>query len=93
MYIINFGHSLYNIHINWPNQELTRLFALYSDNQLVSASEDGTIRLWDMKQSSATSIIKPYENDRLARAELGKWMGTASISDDWLVSIGQLYRL
>lgn len=62
------------------------VYHLVSDNQLVSGSEDGTVRLWDFRQSAATSIIKPYENPKLNRPELGKWVGAASLSDDWLVS-------
>lgn len=59
-----------------------------SENQLVSASEDGTVRMWDMRRSAATNIIKPYEDDRLNRPELGKWIGAAAINDDWLVCGG-----
>ena len=59
-----------------------------SDNQIVSASEDGTVRLWEMRQSSATSIMKPYENDKVARPEIGKWVGAANINDDWMVCGG-----
>lgn len=59
-----------------------------SDNRLVSASEDGTVRLWDMRQSTTTNIIKPYENDQLNRPELGKWVGAASLSGEWLLCGG-----
>lgn len=65
---------------------MVRVSFLFSDNQLVSASEDGTVRLWDMRQSSQTGIIKPYTDERLARSELGKWVGAAAINDDWLVN-------
>ena len=69
------------------NQNFTWFsLCFFSDNQLVSASEDGTVRIWDMRQSSATNIITPHENDKLVRPELGAWMGAAAISDDWLVS-------
>ncbi|XP_034251857.1 THO complex subunit 6 [Thrips palmi] len=59
-----------------------------SDNQLVSASEDGTVRLWEARKSSQTGVIKPYTNGRLARPELGNWIGAAAINDDWLVCGG-----
>ncbi|KAE8744757.1 hypothetical protein FOCC_FOCC008573 [Frankliniella occidentalis] len=64
-----------------------------SENQLVSASEDGTVRLWDMRQTAATNIIKPFENPRLNRPELGKWVGAAALSDDWLLLCGGGPRL
>jgi len=53
----------------------------------VSASEDGSVRLWDMRQKSHTTTVQSYLNDKLVRPELGKWIGAAAISEDWLVRI------
>lgn len=57
-------------------------------SQLVSASEDGSVRLWDMRQKSHTNTVQPYLNDKLVRPELGKWIGAAAISEDWLLCGG-----
>lgn len=60
----------------------------FGDKQLVSASEDGTVRLWDLRHPSQPNIIKPYMEERLARPDLGNWVGAAAINDDWLVCGG-----
>lgn len=57
-------------------------------SQLVSASEDGSVRLWDMRQKMHTNTIQPYLSEKLVRPELGKWIGAASLSEDWLLCGG-----
>lgn len=57
----------------------------FSGSQLVSASEDGSVRLWDMRQKMHTNSVQPYLSEKLVRPELGKWIGAASLSEDWLV--------
>lgn len=58
------------------------------NNQIVSASEDGTVRFWDVRQKRSTSKLEPHKKDQLTRPEFGKWVGTVSISEDWLVCGG-----
>lgn len=60
----------------------------YADNQIVSASEDGTVRLWDLRQTRATAVIQPHLSNKVARPDLGKWIGAAAVSDDWLLCGG-----
>ncbi|PSN29091.1 THO complex subunit 6 [Blattella germanica] len=57
-------------------------------SQLVSGSEDGSVRLWDVKQKTHTNIVQPHLSDKLARPHLGKWIGSAALNDDWLVCGG-----
>lgn len=61
------------------------LFYKFRGWQLVSAGEDGTVRLWDMRQSIVTGVIKPYENPKVSRPTVGNWVGDVAINDDWLV--------
>lgn len=53
---------------------------------MVSASEDGNVKLWDLREKNAHSQIVPHKNDKLARPNLGKWIGTVTVNEDWLVS-------
>lgn len=56
-------------------------------SQLVSASEDGSVRLWDLRDKQITNKILPHLNEKLCRPHLGKWVGAAALSDYWLVSL------
>lgn len=56
--------------------------------RLYSASEDGTVRFWDARERRSTGSIEPYRNDKLQRPELGKWQGTVTATDDWLICGG-----
>ncbi|KAL1132180.1 hypothetical protein AAG570_010137, partial [Ranatra chinensis] len=58
------------------------------EQNLVSASEDGSVRLWDLRQNSVTGIVNPHKNEMVARPHLGKWIGDVSLKDDWLVCGG-----
>lgn len=56
-----------------------------SANALVSASEDGSARVWDLRtQKGQVQIIEPAKHQSLQRPKIGKWLGAASLSGDWL---------
>lgn len=54
---------------------------------MVSASEDGTVKLWDMRDKQVTNVIRPHLEENVARPHLGKWVGDVALSDNWLVSM------
>ncbi|XP_063700911.1 THO complex subunit 6 [Culicoides brevitarsis] len=56
--------------------------------QIVSASEDGSVRVWDARSRKSSSKIEPYKKDQLARPEFGKWQGTVAFNNDWLICGG-----
>jgi len=66
-------------------------------NQLSSASEDGTVNLWDTRKSEPVHQIVPHSDQRLQRPSLGKWIGAVAMNEDWLVCGGgphlSLYHL
>ncbi|XP_078679682.1 THO complex subunit 6 homolog [Branchiostoma floridae x Branchiostoma belcheri] len=62
-----------------------------NDQQLVSAGEDGAIRIWDLQDSrEAAHVLEPYKHDVCARPEQGRWIGCVAVDsgDDWLVCGG-----
>lgn len=52
---------------------------------MLSASEDGTARIWDTRRKKEVQTVTPYQHEALARPTLGRWLGAASFNDDWLV--------
>lgn len=60
---------------------------------MVSASEDGSVNLWDTRIPKHHCQFTPHTNERLARPDLGKWIGSATLSDDWIVSKSFSYIL
>lgn len=89
--------NIYGISLN--DGKILRTYAGHADyihsldgnvanNQIVSASEDGTVKFWDMRQKKATRKIEPHKKEQLERKNFGKWLGTVSLTDDWLVCGG-----
>ncbi|XP_001601192.2 THO complex subunit 6 homolog [Nasonia vitripennis] len=56
--------------------------------QLASGGEDGTVRLWDLRNKENTNILQPHLNDKVARPKIGKWIGAVDFTDDWLLCGG-----
>ncbi|XP_050678454.1 THO complex subunit 6 homolog [Leptidea sinapis] len=70
------GHEEYIHCIHGKNQ------------QLISSGEDGLVLLWDMRTGKAENKLKPYKEDKLARPDIGKWIGSVALGDDWIVCGG-----
>lgn len=66
-------------------------------SNLYSASEDGSIKFWDQREKRFVNQMEPYKDERLERPQYGKWQGTVSVTDDWLLCGGgpkpSLYHL
>ncbi|XP_012214822.1 THO complex subunit 6 homolog [Linepithema humile] len=58
------------------------------DNQLASCSEDGSVRLWDLRKRENTNILTPHLVDKVARPRFGKWIGAVDFTEDWLLCGG-----
>ncbi|XP_052801020.1 THO complex subunit 6 homolog [Mya arenaria] len=59
--------------------------------ECVTASEDGTVRIWDCRQGGeAVQILDPSSHEATARPSLGKWVAcvTCDVNEDWLVCGG-----
>lgn len=58
-------------------------------NMIASASEDGSVRLWDVRRKNPnTSTLVPSDKEPLCRPSLGKWVGAVSLNSDWLACGG-----
>ncbi|CAH0406302.1 unnamed protein product [Chilo suppressalis] len=58
------------------------------NDQIISSGEDGAVLLWDLRTAKSHNKIEPYKNNKVSRPDLGKWVGSASLSDDWIVCGG-----
>lgn len=86
MKIIFIVYTISKILICIIKQDGTEVL-FFRSTQLVSASEDGTVHIWDTRDKQLTNKIVPYLEERVARPHLGKWIGAAALSDNWLVSL------
>lgn len=64
----------------------------FSNNDLISGGEDGLVNIWDLREKLPVNNVKPYENNKIARPDLGKWIGAVDLNEDWLVIICATYQ-
>ncbi|KAL4707418.1 hypothetical protein ACJJTC_008603 [Scirpophaga incertulas] len=58
------------------------------NEQIVSAGEDGCVMLWDIRTSKYHNKLEPHRNTKVSRPDLGIWVGSAALSNDWIVCGG-----
>ncbi|XP_053328264.1 THO complex subunit 6 homolog [Spea bombifrons] len=56
--------------------------------ECVSGSEDGSVRLWDLRSGSQTHKIEVYKYEECARPQYGKWISCLATDSDWMVCGG-----
>ncbi|XP_077129774.1 THO complex subunit 6 [Ranitomeya variabilis] len=56
--------------------------------ECVSGSEDGSVRLWDLRTGSQTHKIEMYKYEECARPQYGKWISCVATDSDWMVCGG-----
>lgn len=59
------------------------------DKNIITASEDGSVKIWDRRDCvNAQFNIEPSTCEALQRKNYGKWIGSASISKEWIACGG-----
>lgn len=59
--------------------------------QCVTASEDGTARIWDVRTPyEPVHVLEPFKQQICSRPQYGKWLGCVAVDpvDDWVVCGG-----
>ncbi|XP_055688073.1 THO complex subunit 6 [Lutzomyia longipalpis] len=83
--------------INLEGGQIMKTYAEHKDyihclsgleNRLYSASEDGSVKFWDLRQKKSTGSVEPYKNHELFRPQMGKWLGTVSCTENFFVCGG-----
>lgn len=58
----------------------------FRGDHLISAGEDGLVMLWDVRTNKAHNKLEPHTNEKVVRPDIGKWIGSAALGEDWIVS-------
>lgn len=90
------GNYVYQCSLE--NGKVIKLFKSHKDyihsikgygSNLVTASEDGTVKLWDQRENKTpTYTLEPNKCPAVCRGDFGSWVGSASISKEWLACGG-----
>uniref|UniRef100_T1J2Q9 Uncharacterized protein n=1 Tax=Strigamia maritima TaxID=126957 RepID=T1J2Q9_STRMM len=65
--------------------------ATSNQNECISGSEDGSVRIWDLRKPQNEAILlEPYKKDKCVRPKFGKWIGCVALDSrsDWLACGG-----
>lgn len=98
--ILYAGCGDYNVYaLNLDGGQMIRSFVAHTDfihcidigsdrKSLYSASEDGSVKVWDKREANFVNQLEPWKDGRLARPQFGKWQGAVAVTDDWLICGG-----
>ncbi|XP_069779279.1 THO complex subunit 6 homolog, partial [Narcine bancroftii] len=57
-------------------------------NECISGSEDGSVRIWDLRTATQVQVIEPHKYEECSRPQFGKWIGCLTTDSDWMVCGG-----
>jgi len=77
-------HIHYNFYILYTIYTYENLYP-NRDDTIASASEDGSVLFWDVRTKEHSSKIVPSNNPAIKRLNLGNWIGSVTITKDWMV--------
>ncbi|XP_033826404.1 THO complex subunit 6 homolog [Periophthalmus magnuspinnatus] len=58
------------------------------EGQILSGSEDGAVRIWDLRSSQSVHIIEVHKYEACARPQYGKWISCLATDNDWMLCGG-----
>ncbi|KAK7877318.1 hypothetical protein WMY93_031968 [Mugilogobius chulae] len=58
------------------------------EGQVLSGSEDGSVRIWDSRTSSCVHCIEVHKYEACARPQIGKWISCLATDNDWMLCGG-----
>ncbi|CAL1589153.1 unnamed protein product [Knipowitschia caucasica] len=58
------------------------------EGQILSGSEDGTVRIWDDRKSQSAHCIEVHKYEMCARPQLGRWISCLATDNDWMLCGG-----
>ncbi|XP_072127971.1 THO complex subunit 6 homolog isoform X4 [Mobula birostris] len=71
------------------HSDYVHCLTLRDPNECISGSEDGSVRLWDLRIASQVQMIEPHKYEQCSRPQYGKWIGCLTTTDsDWMVCGG-----
>ena len=72
------------------HQDYINDLTVAKDGTLFSASEDGSVGIWDTRNNQIVQQIQPYKHETISRPSNGKWIGAVEVDDkkDWLICGG-----
>ncbi|KAG5868638.1 hypothetical protein JTB14_032799 [Gonioctena quinquepunctata] len=57
-------------------------------NDLISGGEDGIVNIWDLRSYKVSNKIEPNTSNKVARPDVGKWIGAVSSNEDYVLCGG-----
>lgn len=58
------------------------------DKLVATASEDGFVKFWDIRESSPVFELQPSKNPKIERKNFGQWLGAVCMNKDWVATGG-----
>ncbi|XP_028310922.1 THO complex subunit 6 homolog [Gouania willdenowi] len=88
VHILDMEHGVFKAVLQGHTDYIHCVTIRDREGDILSAGEDGAVRVWDSRTSESVHCIEVYKHESCARPQFGKWLSCVTTDSDWMLCGG-----
>ncbi|KAM9744966.1 LOW QUALITY PROTEIN: THO complex subunit 6 homolog [Menidia menidia] len=88
IHVLDLEHGVFKAALQGHTDYVHCVCMREREAELLSGSEDGAVRMWDIRTGQSVHRIDVYKYESCARPQFGKWISCVTTDSDWMLCGG-----